>query len=342
MNRSGTQRSTDDSLAIRAAWLHFIGGLTQTDVATRLGVSNVKAHRLIARAQRIGAVRVSVVGEVAECAALEAEIADRFGLGYCEVVPDLEEGDMSFRALGIAGARFLKREIESRRHEVIGIGHGRTLSALVSELFCENARDVSFVSMLGGLTRNFAANPFDVMHRLAEKTGAPSYAMPVPFFANTAADRPVLLAQRGVREVLALAERANLILAGLGGVTPRANLVAAQVVDADEIMAVADEGAVGEMLGHFFDREGRVVRTRLNDRALSPSLENLKGRRIVAVAGGEQKVEPIAAILASGALGGLITVESTARRVLALLAGDERVSVPPALRAAHQMAGAVS
>ncbi len=45
---------------------------------------------------------------------------------------------------------------------------------------------ISFVSLLGGLTRNFAANPHDVMHLLAEKTGARAYVLPVPFFANSA------------------------------------------------------------------------------------------------------------------------------------------------------------
>lgn len=319
MSGSGRQRASDDSLAIRAAWLHFIGGLTQAKVAERLGVSNVKAHRLIVRAHEIGAVKVSVVGDIAECTALADRLTGRFDLGYCDVVPDLEEGEQPFHALGIAGARFLEREIESNRHDVIGLGHGRTLSRIVSELFCDTPHNVSFVSILGGLTRNFAANPFDVMHRIAEKTGAPSYAMPVPFFANTVEDRPVLLAQRGVREVLAMADRANLILAGIGGVTSEANLVKAQVVNEDEIGAAADEGAAGEILGHFFDLDGRIVHTPLTDRALSPSLENLKGRRIVAVAGGRQKIDAIAAVLASGSLGGLIIDETTARKVLARL-----------------------
>ena len=66
---------------------------------------------------------------------------------------------------------------------------------------------IRFVSLLGGLTRNYAANPYDVMHRLAERTCAQAYVMPVPFFANSAEDREVLLEQRGVREVFEMAER---------------------------------------------------------------------------------------------------------------------------------------
>ena len=45
------------------------------------------------------------------------------------------------------------------------------------------------------------------MHRLAERTAAQAYVMPVPFFANSVEDREVLLEQRGVREVFEMAKR---------------------------------------------------------------------------------------------------------------------------------------
>ena len=67
-------------LCIRAAWLHYGGGLTQGEVAARLGIPNVKAHRLIARANRMGLVRVEVEGEIGACIAFEQEIVKRYGL----------------------------------------------------------------------------------------------------------------------------------------------------------------------------------------------------------------------------------------------------------------------
>ncbi|TIW08571.1 MAG: sugar-binding transcriptional regulator, partial [Mesorhizobium sp.] len=98
----------EGSLAIRAAWLHYAGGLTQAEVAKRLGLPSVKAHRLIARAVADGAVKVSIDGEVVECALLENQLCDRFGLDFCEVAPDLGEDGLPLRALGLAGAGFLR------------------------------------------------------------------------------------------------------------------------------------------------------------------------------------------------------------------------------------------
>ena len=321
MARSPTKRDSDDSLAIRAAWLHYAAGLTQSEVANRLGVTGVKAHRLIARANQNGAVKVAIEGDIAECVMLETKLAERYGLTYSEVVPDLYEHGLPLKALGMAGAGFLQREIENFRGGVIGIGHGRTLAAAVAEMARLDAAGVRFVSLLGGVTRNYAANPHDVMHRLAEKTGAMAYVMPVPFFANTVEDREVLLAQRGVREVFELAAKADLMFVGIGTAEVGAQLVASHMIEAAEIREVREMGGVGEMLGHFFNSAGKPIETSLGARTLSPNLAGLKGRRIIAIAGGDEKIAAIGAVLKSGLLSGLITDERTART----LASDEPV-----------------
>ncbi|TNC63479.1 sugar-binding transcriptional regulator [Rubellimicrobium roseum] len=315
MARSVGRREDDESLAIRAAWLHYAGGMTQAEVAERLGVSAVKAHRLVAWANQNGAVKVTIDGDVVECLRLEDRLRDSFALATCEVVPDLMEDGLPLRALGVAGSAFLQRELNSGRNGVIGVGHGRTLAAAVADLPRMEVGDVRFVSLQGVLTRNFAANPHDVIHRLAEKTGAEAYVLPVPFFANTAADREVLLAQRGVAEVFGLASQADLLIVGVGTVDADAQIVTSRMVDLNEIDGVRKRGGVGELLGHFFDGAGRPVETSLSARTLSPDLGSLQGKRIVALAGGPGKVVALRAVLRAGHLHGLITDERTARAI---------------------------
>lgn len=306
----------EQSLATRAAWLHYAGGLTQAAVAKRLGVPSVKAHRLIARAVAEGMVKVSIDGEIVECAMLEDALCRRYGLDYCEVAPDLGEDGIPLRALGMAGASFLRREIEQGEHPVIGLGHGRTLAAAVHQLPRFDARGRRFVSLLGGLTRNYAANPHDVMHSLAEKTGAMAHVLPVPFFSNSEADRAILLSQPGVREIFDLSNGATLKFAGMGTVDAGAQLVASGMIEPQEIREINASGGVGEILGHFFDRDGRVLDTKLSTRTISVDLDWPKGSRIVAIAGGLEKAQAIRAVLKSRRLSGLITDEQTARAIL--------------------------
>lgn len=303
----------DDSLATRAAWLHYVGGLTQAAVARRLGLTAVKTHRLIARAVAEGVVKVSIDGEIVECVKLEEQLVARYDLDFCEVAPELGEKGLPLRALGIAGAGFLRRETERDDSGVIGLGHGRTLAAAVGQLPRFDAAGTRFVSLLGGLTRHYTANPHDVMHNLTYKTGAQAHVLPVPFFANSEQDREILLAQPGVREIFDLANGAALKFAGIGTADAEAQLVASGMIEPHEISEINAIGAIGEMLGHFFDAKGRVLETTLSRRTLSAGLDSNSSSRIVAIAGGPEKTAAIQAVLNSGRLSGLITDEITAR-----------------------------
>jgi DNA-binding transcriptional regulator LsrR (DeoR family) len=271
---------------------------------------------LIAKAVADGAVKVTIDGDITECIDLENRLAEQYNLEYCEVAPDLGEDALPLLSLGSAGAEFLRREIEHGDHEVIGLGHGRTLSAAVNHMPRVAAKDLQFVSLLGGLTRNFAANPHDVMHRIAEKTGRPAYVMPVPFFANTAEDREVLLAQKGVTSVFEMGCQAELKIVGIGTVDAHAQLVTSGVIDLSEMEEIAERGAVGEMLGHFFDINGTRLETGLTARTIAASVDNADMSRIIGLAGGLSKADAIRSVLRSGRLYGLITDERTAKALL--------------------------
>jgi DNA-binding transcriptional regulator LsrR (DeoR family) len=311
------------ALAARAAWLHFAGGKTQGEVAAILGVQSTKAHRLIAKARAEGLIRVFVEGPISGCIGLEEQLKLQFNLGLCEVVPNIDEGPLPLRTLATAGARYLRNIIENESYDLIGMGHGRTLAAAVEMMPSVNAGNTKFVSLLGGLTRRFAASPFDVIHRLAERTSAESYVMPVPFFANTARDRAVLESQYGVSDVIEMARNADIYIAGIGEVDRNSFIASGGMVDEDDVESVVASGACAEILGHFFLTDGTYMPHPLSDRAMAPRLADLKSHKIVALVGGMSKIQATSSILASGLLHGLITDEATARRLVNAKPGRE-------------------
>lgn len=309
---------SDRSLAARAAWLSYVGGYTQEEIAGRLGVSRVKVNRLIAEAIAEGLVRVFVEGTAAECVALEDAIAARWNLDFCTVVPLVDEEMLPLRTLAAAGASYLTRVLEQRQALLIGMGHGRTLAEAVKYLPRIARPEVRFVSLLGSLTRHAAANPFDVIHRLTEITGAESYFMPAPFFADSLEDKAVLMAQKSLKDVFALARSADLYVAGIGEVGPRAHMLATGTITPEEFTELQEAGAVGEILGRFLDAKGQRVPADINTRAVAIELEEIQGKQVVAIAGGQSKTRAIVSVLESGVITGLITDEATAQAVVAL------------------------
>ena len=161
---------------------------------------------------------------------LEYQLSNAYGLDFCHVVADLQD-ETPLKALGAAGAAFLGREIGQGTKRLIGVGYGRTLEALVDVLPEQAAPNLQLVSLMGSLTRRSSANPHEVIDHLAQRTGAQAFVMPVPFMANTAADRSVLLEQRAVAEAFALAEECDLMLVGIGATDGGASLVSGGMIE---------------------------------------------------------------------------------------------------------------
>lgn len=312
--------SDEDELAARAAWLHHAGGLTQSAVAKRLGLQPTRAHRLIARAAKEGLVRVFVDCEVVSCIQLEDDLMERYGLSHCSVVPDIsDDPELPLRSLSIGGSQFLMRVLEQKTHRLIGIGHGRTLSGVVDALPSSHVDHATYVSLLGGLTRKFAANPYDVIFRLAEKGGAQAYFLPAPMFADSIEDRELMLRQAGLAEVMRHIHNTSLCLLGIGVPDDGVDSVTLGSLSSEAVEVQASLPSLGvkaELLGQFLNTDGQLVSTPFDSRMMAPTLDSLSGKEVVAIAGGRHKLKAIAATLRGGWLTGLITDEVTARHLV--------------------------
>jgi DNA-binding transcriptional regulator LsrR (DeoR family) len=312
-------REAETDLAVRAAWLSYVGGYTQEQIAQRLGVSRVKVHRLSSLAQDLGFVKVSIEHELVSTVVLENRLIERYGLTNCILVPTMEGGDAgpggTVAALGTAGAHFLGRYLDREPSSTVGTGWGRTLSAAADALLRRPRPNNRFVSVLGSLTRHAAANPYDVIHQLTSKTGAEGFLMPVPFIADTTADHDVLMGQKSIQKILDLAGRADLYVIGIGGCRPEDSAFAPGQIMKSELEALRSAGAVGDMLGRFFDHTGKFVDCGFNDRVLGLNPEHLRGRQVTAIAGGAGKLAAIKGALAMGVITTLITDEVTAEHL---------------------------
>ena len=314
-------KEAETDLAVRAAWLSYVGGYTQEQIAQRLGVSRVKVHRLSALAQDLGFVKVTIEHDLASTVALENQMVKAYDLKNCILVPSMDDAANgqggTVVALGAAGARFLSRYLDREPATTIGIGWGKTLSAAAENLLRRPRPSNRFVSVLGSLTRHAAANPYDVIHQLTHKTGAEGFIMPVPFIADAVSDRTLLLGQKSVGKIVALAEQADLYMLGIGSCGPEASAFESGQVTRSEMDALQAAGAIGDLLGRFFDRSGRVVDCEFNERILGLELDALRGRQVTAIAGGKGKRAAIEGALKMGVITTLITDEGTAQELVA-------------------------
>ncbi|MBC7738199.1 MAG: MarR family transcriptional regulator, partial [Candidatus Saccharibacteria bacterium] len=70
MTRIDNEPSLHDEAA-RAGWLYYVGGMTQDQIATELGVSRQRAQRLVSRAMAEGLIQVRLNHPIGQCLDLE-------------------------------------------------------------------------------------------------------------------------------------------------------------------------------------------------------------------------------------------------------------------------------
>lgn len=336
---------SDAALMVRAAWLYHMGGLTQEEVAGRLGVHRTRIVRLLGEARERGLVSITINHETIRDLALEQVIAERYGLDFCMLTPAIGLGAdtsdprlmaaqamLARRAVGSAAASFLRGRIASGGCATVGVSWGRTLEQLAQHLNGIRNSDIRFVSLMGSLTRNSASNQFEVVQALAARTGGEGHFLPVPFIADSVADRAVLMSQRSVALALALAQTADLYLLSVGELSESAVLREQDMLSKEELRSVRAAGAVGDSLGRLFAADGTEVDHSLSRRTVAFDFQRLHGRDVVLLGAGLSKVAAIGALLSTGAIRGLIADGDTAAGVAKL--------APPSGRTRHP-AGAV-
>lgn len=302
-------------LSIRAAWLSFVGGSTQGEIAARLGVSPAKVHRLIAHAQKEGLVRFQIEGRPIECLELEDELTRHFALTSCIIAPDLGGGDQTtaIRAVASVAGPFLSNLLSGPEIRQLGVGMGRTLKASVAAMPRLSRPDLAIISISGSLMRKLSANPFDIVQPLIERTGGEGYYLPVPYFAESLEERDMFLGQRSVQDLLARARRSDAFVVGIGSIDDDGHLVQRGIIQKEDQDGLMRSSAVSDLMGRFVTIEGAQVPVSLGECAVGLHYEEVRGSRVIALVGGESKAEATLAALRTGVITDLIADETLAR-----------------------------
>ncbi|GAB5100892.1 MULTISPECIES: sugar-binding transcriptional regulator [unclassified Caballeronia] len=305
-------------LATRAAWLYYVAGNTQNEIAEKLQISRPVAQRLVAFAVEKNLIRVRVDHQIADCLSLAKQLSDRYGLAMCEVVPiDGDSNEQVDRKLAVAGAQVMERYLVDEKPLVVSISSGRTLKAVVAQIGQLERPQHRLVSLVGAIAHDGSSNRYDVAQQLSEKTGGKHFMLPAPLMADSEAERAQWCNHRLYRIVDALAQKADVAFVGIGNVGINCPLHEDGFISNAEVHELMKAGAVAELLGLPIDANGARVDSKTGARATSLRIDSPPKRPTIGFAGGERKRAALVAALKGKWLSGLVTDELCARAALA-------------------------
>lgn len=308
------------SVRLRAAWLYYNQGLTQKDVAERLGISRSTVIRLLDEALKRAEVQIWISDSVNDCVELSVRLEKALGLDEAVVVPapvGQDAGSIA-KAVGLALGQFLTEVVTD--NATIGVGWGRTMTASLAGFRPPRRENCKVVSLLGGIVAVHQTNPIDYTWRLASQLGAECYMFLAPLLVDSVATKRALIEQCGLKTIYDLAEDLDLAIVSCGDIGPHSTSLSEGFISRQTLEELIAAGCVCDTMFNFLDAEGRSVDHPINERVMSVDLDTLKkAKHIVICSGGAHRALAIRATINRIGCNTLITDESAARELLRLV-----------------------
>ena len=324
----------DDALLFEIAKLHFEAGLSQGEVAQRLGLTRARVNRLLQTARDRGIVRVLVVPRLrhAYLRGLEDDLKTAYNLKDVLLIPGrqgIREGVLNpntqeamVERLAQTAAEYLDRKLTN--DDILCINWGRVMRAVVDHLHpSKMLSGLKVLPLLGYLSTQpdaFEAN-------LLAQEFALAYAaefnwLLAPAIVRNLQQQEVVRALPLVKTILEEISQATVAITAIGPADARSSTVVKRGwLESDEIQALIDRGAIGEICSWWFDEAGNEVR---DDRIypIGLGLAGLKrmvqeDKKVIAVVGADrQRLNPIRVALVNQVVNILVTDHITAQYLL--------------------------
>jgi DNA-binding transcriptional regulator LsrR (DeoR family) len=207
--------------------------------------------------------------------------------------------------------------------EIIGVSSwSQTIFKMVEAIHPQRSAQAKFiVQTLGGMgDPSVQTHATQLTTRLARITGAEPKLLPVQGLASSREAKLLMMADPFVRETFDLFASITLAIVGVGAVEPSELLArSGNIFSSRELADLAEAGAVGDISLRFFDKQGKAVKTPLDERVIGLSLDELSHiDRVIALAGGQKKTVAIAGALRARVIDTLVTDKFTAARLIEL------------------------
>ena len=315
----------------KAANLYYKEGLSQQEIAKRLGTSRASIGRALKYAQEQNYVRVVFDFPSNSHFHINIERKLEEKLNLHEVIIAEDASDDGGFPIADEAALYLARTIKN--HYSIGITWGRTMEAIIDafdqsglhrNLKFSDVEIVPFTGTAMPATANEDELRLTYSSYLSSKFASilrgRSYPFPAPLYVRSKIVKDISLKEPEIAAILERGKNCNMAVFGIGLIEEGSSITALDPDLSASILNLSEQGAIGEIMGHPFDKNGVLVPNEISERIIGISLEHLRNiPQRIAVAYGTQKAAAIYAVCRSGLANTLITDAQTAFQLLELL-----------------------
>ena len=299
----------EESLMVKAAWYYYFENMTQQAIADRLSISRMRVIKLLETARQTGVIQFRLRSDGIGMVEQSQRLINQYHLKDVFLIPEVDQDDAHpNESIARAGAMYIADRLGE--NACVSVGYGDTLSRTINHLATMVQNPVTCISLTGGVSNylpNTRSNVFN----------ARLYLMPAPLLASSPEMAAAMREESSVSEIIRMTDLSSFTLVGIGALGENATIFHSGLLSPTDMFFLKMNHAVGDVLGHFIDKDGQLIHTPIEDRLISTPLEHLREMsNVIGLAAGADKIEAIRAVLRGGYLDILITDEATANLLL--------------------------
>jgi len=309
-----------EKLIAKTASLYYVKNLNQKQISNVLHVSQATVSRLLDKAIKNKIVKVSVKNISGSFTNLEEEMCSRFNLTDCVISKSSSTNNqLLHNHLGEAAAFHLETIINNR--DTIGISSwSETLLNAIDAMHpLKNLNNIKVIQTLGGIGNSSATeHAVHLLSRFTELINAEKFYLPISGIVSKNFDFSALN-DKHIEIVLSLFNKISLALVGIGSIDVFSPLIkkSGNILPKEEMDRLVNKGAVGDIGLQFFDIRGKKINISEKYKVIGMTLEQLKkANNVIAIAGGNHKVNAIIGALNTSVINTLITDPNTAKEII--------------------------
>lgn len=295
---------------------YFAEMKTKIEIAEELGVSRFKVARLIDEAIEQEYVKFLFPKQQALDEEIARNLCEKYHLKEAVVLPASEtwstQEQLTVKLGGIT-ANYLSETLEEGMK--FGMAWGRVLSSTVSQLTSLPSLDVVQLSGVHpGI--EFSQGPVDLIHKIAAISHGKAHPMYVPMWVDDESLAEKLAGDQAVLDTQKFYSDMDVVITGIGAWKTGSSSLC-DIFPESWRDSLINKDITADVCVTLVNSEGEVLDSPLDRLGFGITTEQLRNtKKLIGVAGGEEKYEGIVASLKSGLLKVLITDFDTAIKLL--------------------------
>jgi len=291
-----------DSTGVLAdiAELYYKDGLTQFEIAKRIGVSRPTVVNYIKQAREQGIVDIQIRGSAYKGSNLSRLLCDKYGLDDVYIARTTPEPNAEVAQNKLARLAAMALSDLLCENDVLGVSWGGTIQRAANEFPRRYIKHLNVCQLVGSVSSDALLAAEESTIHIAKRTGAKCNTLPVPAVVSSVQLAKQLRAEPIVQKHLAQFKELTKVFFSVGDMSDDSMVYAIGMATAEEWESNrSSRGAQAVLAGRFLDKNGERLDSDFTQRIMGIELEQLRAVPMrMFVAGGEAKLDAVNATLA--------------------------------------------